>query len=196
MQIGKPNQSERSNDAETGKYKRHWGPYGHKPDDTDLGSCKPGDPPAQQFRGPVHCAQFSHDGLLYVCDRSNDPGQVFRPASAFVKEAFFERRTLMPGPVWDIAFSQDPEQKYLYIADGNNGKIHIVDRESLQLLTSFADGGRQPGEFNGVHSTATDSKGNIYTTEAYRGQRIQKFVYKGMAPVTSNDQGVVWPKRP
>jgi len=53
---------------------------------------------------------------------------------------------------------------------------------------------RQPGQFYGVHSIATDSKGNIYTTETYRGQRVQKFVYKGLAPVTSKDQGVVWPK--
>ena len=64
---------------------------------------------------------------------------------------------------------------------------------SLEILTSFGDGGRQPGEFYGVHSIATDSKGNIYTTETYRGQRVQKFIYKGLAAVTKKDQGVVWP---
>ncbi len=47
-----------------------------------------------------------------------------------------------------------------------------------------------------MHSIATDSKGNIYTTETYRGQRVQKFTYKGLAPVTKKDQGVVWPARP
>ena len=46
-----------------------------------------------------------------------------------------------------------------------------------------------------MHSIATDSKGNIYTTETYRGQRVQKFTYKGLAPVTKKDQGVVWPTR-
>ncbi len=35
--------------------------------------------------------------------------------------------------------------------------------------------------------------GNIYSTETYRVQRVQKFTYKGIAPVTSKDQGVVWP---
>ena len=45
-----------------------------------------------------------------------------------------------------------------------------------------------------MHSIATDSKGNIFTTETYRGQRIQKFLYKGLAAVTKKDQGVVWPK--
>ena len=50
-------------DAETGKYKRHWGAYGNKPDDTPLGRYNPDDPPAQQFRNPVHCAELSNDGL-------------------------------------------------------------------------------------------------------------------------------------
>jgi hypothetical protein len=72
--------------------------------------------------------------------------------------------------------------------------VHIIDRQSLEVLTTFGEGGRQPGEFYGVHSIATDSKGNIYTTETYRGQRVQKFVYKGIAAVTKADQGVLWPK--
>jgi DNA-binding beta-propeller fold protein YncE len=181
-------------DAETGKYKRHWGAYGHKPDDADLGPYNPDAPPAQQFRNPVHCAMLSNDGLLYVCDRVNDRIQVFHPDGTFVKEAFIEKQTLGAGSVWDIAFSTDPQQKFLYVADGENDRVHIVDRASLEVLTTFGEGGRQPGEFYGVHSIATDSKGNIYTTETYRGQRLQKFVYKGMAPVTSKDQRVLWPK--
>jgi DNA-binding beta-propeller fold protein YncE len=181
-------------DADSGSYKRHWGAYGHKPDDVNLGPYKPGDP-AAQFRNPVHCAQLSDDGLLYVCDRVNDRIQVFRPDGTFVKEAFLETGTLGSGSAWDIAFSRDPQQKYVYVADGENDRVHILDRESLAVLTSFGEGGRQPGEFYGVHSIATDSKGNIYTTETYRGQRVQRFIYKGLAPVTSRDQGVVWPRK-
>src|SRR4029078_5851811 len=78
---------------------------------------------------------------------------------------------------------------------GANEKIHVFDRASLTELTSFGDGGRQPGQFYAVHSIATDSKGNVYTTETYRGQRLQKFVYKGLAPVTKQNQGTVWPTR-
>jgi hypothetical protein len=181
-------------DAETGKYKRHWGAYGNKPDDTPLGRYNPADPPAQQFRNPVHCAELSHDGLLYVCDRPNDRIQVFKPDGAFVKEVFVAKNTLGDGSVWDIAFSKDAQQKYIYLADGANEKVYIIARESMEILTSFGDGGRQPGEFYAVHSIATDSKGNIFTTETYRGQRIQKFLYKGLAAVTKKDQGVVWPK--
>ena len=182
-------------DAETGKYKRHWGAYGHKPEDTPLGRYNPNDPPAQQFRNPVHCAELSHDGLLYVCDRPNDRIQVFKPDGTFVKEVILYKDTLGDGSAWDIAFSKDPQQKYIFLADGANEKIHIILRETMEVLTSFGDGGRQPGQFYAVHSIATDSKGNIFTTETYRGQRIQKFVYKGMAAVTTQDQGVVWPKK-
>src|ERR1700680_3417492 len=181
-------------DAETGKYKRHWGAYGHKPDDTDLGPYNPDAPLAQQFRNPVHCAELSDDGLLYTCDRVNDRIQVFKPDGTFVKEMIIAKRTLGDGSVWDIAFSKDPQQKYIYVADGSNEKVYILLRDTLEILTSFGDGGRQPGEFYAVHSIATDSKGNIFTTETYRGQRVQKFVYKGMGPVTKKDQGVVWPK--
>jgi DNA-binding beta-propeller fold protein YncE len=182
-------------DADTGKYKRHWGAYGNKPDDTNLGPYRPDAPPAQQFRNPVHCAELSLDGLLYVCDRVNDRIQVFKPDGTFVKETFIAKNTLGDGSAWDIAFSKDPQQKYMYLVDGANEKIYIMLRETLEILTSFGDGGRQPGQFYAVHSIATDSKGNIFTTETYRGQRVQKFVYKGLAAVTKKDQGVVWPKK-
>jgi DNA-binding beta-propeller fold protein YncE len=181
-------------EADTGKYKRHWGAYGNKPDDTNLGNYNPDAPPAKQFRNPVHCADLSEDNLLYVCDRVNDRLQVFKPDGTFVKEAFFAKRTLGDGSVWDIAFSKDPQQKYIFLADGGNEKIWVVLRETLEVLTSFGDGGRQPGQFYGVHSIATDSKGNIFTTETFHGQRVQKFMYKGLASVTKADQGTVWPK--
>jgi DNA-binding beta-propeller fold protein YncE len=180
-------------DADTGKYKRHWGAYGHKPDDTDMGRYDPNAPPPQQFRNPVHCADLSNDNQLYVCDRVNDRIQVFKPDGTFIKEGFINKETLGSGSAWDIAFSKDPQQKYIYLADGENDRVHILDRQSLEVLTTFGEGGRQPGEFYGVHSIATDSKGNIYTTETYRGQRVQRFMYKGLAPVTKKDQGVVWP---
>jgi len=99
------------------------------------------------------------------------------------------------GAVFDIAFSKDAEQKYIYLADGSNEKVYIIQRDTMEILTSFGDGGRQPGEFYAVHSIASDSKGNLFTTETYRGQRVQKFVYKGLAAVTKMDQGVVWPKK-
>jgi DNA-binding beta-propeller fold protein YncE len=182
-------------DMDTGKIKRYWGAYGNKPDDTPLGNYNPEAPLAQQFRNPVHCAEPSKDGFVYVCDRPNDRIQVFTKDGKFVKETQVLKTTRGDGSVWDIAFSKDAAQKYFYLADGANEKIHVFDRLSLTELTSFGDGGRQPGQFYAVHSIATDSKGNVYTTETYRGQRLQKFVYKGLAAVTKPNQGTVWPTK-
>ena len=181
-------------DADTGKMKRYWGAYGNMPDDTSLGPYDPKAPPAQQFRNPVHCIERANDGLVYVCDRQNDRLQVFQPDGTFVKEAFFAKNTLGAGSVWDIAFSKDPGQKFLMLADGQNERVRVILRETLEELASFGDGGRQPGQFYGVHSLASDSKGNLYTTETYEGKRVQKFVYKGISSQARGYQGVPWPR--
>jgi DNA-binding beta-propeller fold protein YncE len=181
-------------DADTGKMKRYWGAYGNKPDDADLGKYNPAAPPPKQFRNPVHCVERSEDGLVYVCDRQADRIQVFNPNGTFVKEAHFAKNTLGSGSTWDLAFSRDPQQKYIFLADGTNEVVRIVARDTLQEITNFGDGGRQPGQFYGVHSIATDSKGNIYTTETYEGKRLQKFVNKGIGRVPSGNQGVPWPR--
>lgn len=181
-------------DADTGVMKRYWGAYGNKPDDGDLGKYDPSAAPPKQFRNPVHCVERSNDGMVYVCDRQANRVQVFNPDGTFIKEAHFARQTLASGSAWDIAFSKDPQQRFIFLADGTNEKIRVIVRETMMEITNFGDGGRQPGQFFGVHSIATDSKGNIYITETYEGKRLQKFVYKGMGDVASS-QGTVWPKR-
>ena len=182
-------------DADTGKMKRYWGAFGNKPDDTDQGKYDPKAPSPQQFRNPVHCVERTNDGFIYVCDRANDRVQVFRPDGTFVKEAFYAKDTLGSGSAWDIAFSKDAAQRYIYLADGTNEKVRVIQRDTLQELTNFGDGGRQPGQFYGVHSIATDSKGNIYTTETYEGKRVQRFVNKGLGMVAEGSQGVPWPRK-
>lgn len=181
-------------DADTGKYKRHWGAYGSKPDDTAVPAYSPTAAPSKHFN-TVHCANVSKDGFVYVCDRVNDRVQVFRKDGTFVKEAFFDKHTLRSGSVWDMTFSRDPQQTYIYIANGVDEKISVVLRSTLEVLTTFGDGGRQPGQFFGVHNLDTDSKGNLYATETYSGARVQRFLYKGVAPVTKANQGVPWPRK-
>lgn len=83
-------------DADTGKYKRHWGAYGKKPIDEDLGPYNPAAEPTQQFRNPVHCAMLSRDDLLYVCDRANDRIQVFRPTERLSRRRFWKKRRAAP----------------------------------------------------------------------------------------------------
>ena len=174
-------------DLRTGRIKRYFGAGGAQPQDRPTTS-------KAQFGNPVSCAELARDGLLYVCDRAHNRIQVFRTDGTFVKEQVIAGKTGGAGSVWDIAFSRDPQQRYLYVADGLNMKVHILDRASLRTLTSFGDGGRQPGQFFAVHSIATDSKGNLYTTEALEGKRVQKFVYKGVGPVTKPNNGTVWPR--
>ena len=177
-------------DADTGKYKRHWGAYGHKPDDANPGPYNPQAPlaAAVPLCNPVAIkAQLSNDGLLYVCDRTADRIQIFKTDGTFVKEVFVAKETLGDRSAFDIAFSKDPQQKYLYLADGSNMKIHIFQRDTMEELTTFGDGGRQPGEFYAVHSIDTDSKGNMFTTETYRGLRRAEVPIQG--PGSGDEEG-------
>ena len=182
-------------DASTGEFKRYWGAYGNEPDDARTPPYDPDAPLIRQFRTPVHCADPARDDHVYVCDRPNNRIQVFRKDGTFVDEVQLAPRTLGDGSTWDVAFSRDPEQKYMYVADGKNMKVYVMDRLNLEVLTSFGDGGRQPGLFFAVHSIATDSQGNIYTTETYEGKRVQKFIHRGVGPVNAMDQGAPWPDR-
>jgi len=181
-------------DMNTGEIKRFWGAYGNVPNDENPGPYNPDAPLIDQFRTPVHCAEPTADGHVYVCDRPNNRIQVFRKDGTFVEEVQIAPRTLGDGAIWDISFSKDPDQTYMYVADGKNMKVYIMDRLSLEVLTSFGDGGRQPGLFFAVHSIATDSEGNIYTTETYEGKRVQKFLHRGVGPIPVMDQGAPWPR--
>jgi DNA-binding beta-propeller fold protein YncE len=179
-------------DIDTGELKRSWGAYGNDPDDADLGPYSPSAPLAQQFRS-VTCAELANDGLVYVCDRGNNRIQVFERDGTFVTETVLAGATLGSGSVWDIAFSPDSRQRFLYVADGMNERVHILDRATLEFRTSFGVGGRYPGHFRQLGSVAVDEAGNVYTAEHGQGRRIQKFTNLGTGPVTAEHQGALYP---
>jgi DNA-binding beta-propeller fold protein YncE len=164
-------------DAETGAYKRHWGAYGEPPADADPGPYDPAAPPSRHFR-TVSCVRIAGDGLVYVCDRRNDRIQVFRKDGTFVKEAFVSKTTRGEGSVWDLAFSRDPQQRFVYVADGQDQKVFVLRRDTLETVSTVGGGGRWPGAFFGVGSVAVDAKNNLYTGENLEGKRLQKFIYK------------------
>jgi sugar lactone lactonase YvrE len=168
-------------DATTGAYKRHWGAYGEKPTDGAMANYDASAPPARQFRDPT-CVKIAKDGMVYVCDRGNDRVQVFQKDGKFVKEMLVAKTTTGEGSVWDIAFSADAQQRFLYVADGQNKTVWELQRDSLATVSRFGDGGRYPGMFYGIDRVAVDSKGNVYTGETYEGKRVQKFNYKGLGP--------------
>ncbi len=192
-------------DAGTGAYKRHWGAYGKRPDDsyfTQAGErlpspfsgavqhenkpsqYDPDGPPAPQFR-IVHAVRIARDGLVYVCDRTNDRIQVFRKDGTFVQEAFIAKKTLGSGSVWDIGFSPDPAQTFLIVPDGTNQQVWILRRDTLRVVSAFGRAGHWAGQFYGAHNLAVDGAGHLYITETYEGKRVQKFVYRGLGPATT-----------
>jgi DNA-binding beta-propeller fold protein YncE len=162
-------------DASTGAYKRHWGAYGKRPTDEKLPSYSPAAAPSPQFGNPVHCVKVAKDGLVYVCDRSNNRIQVFHKDGTYVKELFIEKDTLGPGSVWDLDFWIDPEQTLLLNADGSNNEVRTLRRETGEVDGAIGRNGRNDAQFQWVHNLAIDSKGNIYTTEVDTGKRAQKF---------------------
>ena len=176
-------------DADTGEYKRHWGAYGNRPDDADPYNASgatvgpdydPDKPPARQFSRAVHGVTISEDRLVYVADRVNNRVQVFEPDGTFVKEAFVDKRTRGFGSVFELAFSKDSGQQFLYNPNGMNQSVDILRRDSLEVVGRFGQGGRYPGQFYAVHSITVDSRGNIYTGETLEGKRLQRFLYQGM----------------
>jgi DNA-binding beta-propeller fold protein YncE len=127
------------------------------------------------------CVRAAKDGKVYVCDRKNDRIQVFQKDGKFLQEAFVSKTTLGEGSVWDIAFSPDAQQRFMYVADGADQTVWVLRRDTLEVISQVGSGGRYPGHFYGVGSVAVDSKGNLYTGETYEGKRLQKFIYKGLA---------------
>jgi sugar lactone lactonase YvrE len=119
---------------------------------------------------------ISVDGLVYVCDRGGDRVQIFTKEGKFVKEFLISpKTTLGSGSVWSTMFSRDAKQKYLYVADGTNGMIRILNREDGMQVGSFGHKGHQAGEFDSVERMGLDSKGNLYVTEVNHNTRLQKF---------------------
>jgi hypothetical protein len=189
-------------DATSGRYKRHWGAYGNRPDDgwfTRAGEKLPGPfsgavqnenrpsqydpngPPAPQFR-IVHAVRIANDGLVYVCDRTNDRLQVFRKSGAFVREVVIAKDTFGSGSVWDVGFSTDPQQAFLFINDGTNQLIYVLDRQTLEIVSTFGGAGHWAGQFYGAHNLAVNSKGDLFITETYEGKRVQRFINTGLGP--------------
>ena len=77
-------------DADTGAIKRIWGAYGKPPTDENLPAYNPDSP---QFANPVHCIALAKDGLVYVCDRTNNRVQVFHKDGSFVRQFVFDPKT-------------------------------------------------------------------------------------------------------
>ena len=177
-------------DADSGEYKRMWGGFGNPPVDEPAGQAE-SEPLDATGRGPdqftnpplevtaVHCVTVANDGLVYVCDRDNRRIQVFDLDGTYRTQMFLNRAAESRRSASRVAFSPDPEQRFMYVADFNS-RVVIVERETLEILGAFGSEGSGPGQFQGIHHLATDSDGNLYVAESAPGSRVQKFVLRGM----------------
>ena len=167
-------------DATTGAFKRQWGAYGKPASDADKPNLRRTAPPTPtqlaQFGNPVHCVRLANDGLVYVCDRLNNRIQVFRKDGAFVQEFAVAPTTAGNGSVWDIVLSRDPQQRWLFLADGRNNQVVTMARSTGEVVNLLGRPGRYAGEFHWVHDMAIDSQGSLYMGEVDTGKRAQKFV--------------------
>ena len=177
-------------DADTGKFKRMWGAFGHAPSDAAPNPAPADADPdgAPQFVQPVHAARVSKDGLVYVSDRGGKRVQVFRLDGTYVTQVFIGRECKAPecgngSTAASTAFSTDAGQRYLFVGNRSQAKVMIFERRGLQLLGSFGEWGSAPGQFGTLHHMASDSNGNLYVTEVTplrpENRRVQKFVLTG-----------------
>jgi DNA-binding beta-propeller fold protein YncE len=172
-------------DADTGAYKRHWGAYGKRPDDNLKLPARAQmiqGPAPEGFNNPVHAVIVTNDDLVYVADRSNNRLQVFKLDGTFVKEVFIARNTLQSeGTVHAFAVSPDKDQKFLYVVDGSNKAIRILNRQTLEMVSTVGGhAGHNAREFFHIHGIAADSKGNLFLGEVNNGQRYYRYAFKGM----------------
>jgi len=154
-----------------GKFLRQWGRQATE-EETRAGE-------GGVFIRIVHCLAMGNDGLIYVCDRQGDRIEVFDKMGNFKRNIWIKTGTpTLPddrGTAWWVAFSRDPGQRFMYVMNGRNEQVHILDHESGKILASFGRPGHQVGNFIHGHTMTLDSKGNIYVAETDWGRRVQRF---------------------
>ena len=155
----------------TGQFLRQWGRQATQ-SEIDGGT-------GGVFAQIVHCIAMSRAGLIYVCDRQGQRVQVFDKNGTFIRNIWIKTGTpTLPDPrgtAWWVAFSRDPEQKFMYVMNGRNEQVHILDHASGKILSSFGRPGHWLGNFTHGHAIAVDSLGNLYVAETDTGRRMQKF---------------------
>jgi hypothetical protein len=155
-----------------GHYLRQWGRQATQ-EETDAGV-------GGVFLSPVHCVIFDKDGLVYVCDRLGDRVEVFDKMGNFKRNIRIPSKTAhrtgsenAVGTGGWVGFSTDPTQKYMYVANGADNNIAIIDRLTGEVLSKFGRPGNQAGDMIDPHSIAVNSKGDIIIGEVPYGGKMQ-----------------------
>ena len=185
-------------DMESGAFKRGWGGHGMPlseitNDPIPQYTFNGGPPPEEKnFVPDLHFVEFDKDGLVYVGERGQNRISVYTKQGKWIKDfsvspntpsqrardcGGLPPNTKMPpcGTTYKMVFSKDPDQKYMYVADGTNNHVWILDHKTGKTLGNFGSNGKYAGQFHWINAIGTDLQGNIYTGEVEQAKRIQKF---------------------
>ncbi|MEQ1885635.1 MAG: hypothetical protein ABL967_11290 [Bryobacteraceae bacterium] len=185
-------------DMNTGAFKRGWGGHGMALSEIPNGPLPTyefnGGPPTEEknFAPDLHFVEFDKDGLVYIGERGQNRISIYTKQGKWVKDYMVSPNTpsqrstgcgglanmkLPPcGTTYKMVFSKDPEQTYMYVADGTNNHVWILDRKTGKTLGKFGSNGKYAGQLHWINAIGTDRQGNIYTGEVEQAKRIQKFV--------------------
>ena len=167
-------------DLDTFAFKRGWGAYGKPLADISIDEAdhdyEANGPMPSDFTGHL-TLNFSNDEMVYAADRNANRIQVTDKQGNYQdKEFIVAPETAYGGSTGGVAFSPDPEQRYLFISDLTNNHIWFLNREDGRILGQIGNLGENGGQWFGLHMIAVDSEGNIYTGEVFNGERVQRFV--------------------
>ncbi len=166
-------------DLDTLEFKRGWGAYGKPLDEISVDDADhdyvPNGPMPPDFAGHL-TLNVSNDGLVYAADRNANRIHVTTADGEFLQELVIAPGTGAGGSTGGVAFSHDPEQRYLYISDLTNNRIWFLNREDGTIVAEMGTMADNGGQFYGLHMIAVDSQGNVYTGEVFAGERVQRFV--------------------
>ena len=140
----------------------------------------------------AHAVRIDHDGNIWAVDEGTNMIMKFDPSGRVLMvlgrraEAVEEGPPMPPGqlprPQWG-GFNRPTDVTWdkagnIFIADGyNNSRVVKVD-PSGRWVKTWGDRGSGPGQFNILHSIASDASGNVYVADR-TNRRIQVFDPEG-----------------
>jgi hypothetical protein len=162
--------------SDSGEFTRMWGAYGKQPSALDA---------AEGFGNPVHKVAAGPEGRIYVADRIKNRVQEFELVAGgarFLREVIIAPGTMLFGSAFDIAFA--PGGGFMYVADGSNRRIWIVELASFEVLGWV--GGLEdvegdinlPTHYGLIHRFSVDRDGNLLLACVARG--VKRLIFQGI----------------
>ncbi len=133
-----------------------------------------------EFKRPVGLG-IDRQGNIYVADSQNHRIQVFDSKGKFLRKLVLKKQKgrAAPDPTDVLVLSPPDEREKIYIADNDNHRILVYDREAMKFDFSFGKPGfAEDGKFRYPHNMAHDSEYNVYIVDVLN-TRAQVFKPNG-----------------